>query len=225
MALSTDGLRQFRPRSSGNERLLADAFARYGPRLARIVVWRLDARLRGRADVDDVLQEAYIAAAQRYHHYQCSDPQPSLFLWLRWIVGQTLADVHRRHLGTRMRDARLDVSLDRRAGPSSSAAWVDDVQGQLTSPSQAMMRKEASSALQNALRRLRSGDREILILRHFEELSNGEVAELLALTHKAASIRYIRALHRLKDALTQQPGFEEPPRVEESRPRSSGTAG
>lgn len=224
MPPSTDTFPQVRPRSSGAERFLADAFARYGQRLARIVGWRLDPRLRGRADADDVLQEAFIAAAQRYHHYQRSDPQPSLFIWLRWIVGQTLADVHRRHLGTRMRDARLDVSYDRPAGPLSWDAWIDEVPGRLTSPSQAVMRKEASSALQHALGHLRGRDREILILRHFEQLSNGEVAEVLAVTQKAASIRYVRALRRLKDALLQQPGFEELQNVE-SRPRSSGAAG
>lgn len=224
MAPPSDAVQSFRPPNAGHERYLAEAFVRYGPRLARIVAWRLDPRLRGRTDVDDVLQEAYLAAVQRYDHYRSSDPQFSLFLWMRLIVGQTLADVHRRHLGTRMRDARLDISLDRPARPSNAASWVHNVQGQLTSPSQAMMRKEASSALQDALQRLRSNDREILVLRHFEELSNGEVAELLALTHKAASIRYVRALQRLKEALVQQAGFEEHSCVE-SRPRSSGVAG
>lgn len=193
----------------GDEQFLAEAFSQYRDRLRTFVFFRFDRRLRGRVDEDDVLQEAYLAAAERLHHY-FDESSMSLFLWLRLIVGQTLVDVHRRHLGTQMRDARLEVSLNTcRHAADSSAKLADGLVGHLTTPSQAFARRETTVVLEQALMRMNGNDREILLLRHFEGLANGEVAEVLCLTQKAASIRYVRALKRLKAVLGEVPGFAE----------------
>ncbi|MHC4399496.1 MAG: sigma-70 family RNA polymerase sigma factor [Planctomycetota bacterium] len=194
---------------SGDERALAELFSRYRERLHRAVRFRLDRRLPGRVDADDVLQEAYLAAAQRVGHF-LEKPAMSLFVWLRLIVGQTLIDVHRRHLGAQMRDADRDVSLHVGGrARSSSGSLAGNLIDSRTSPSRAAMRKERSQQLEAVLAAMSRVDREVLTLRHFEELTNREVAEYLGIGQKAASIRYVRAVKRLKDAITNLSTFSE----------------
>ena len=89
---------------AGDTQALAELFSLYRDRLWRIINFRLDNRLLGRVDADDVLQEVYLAAAQRLEHY-LDDSTHSFFIWLRLIANQTLIDVHRRHLGAKMRES------------------------------------------------------------------------------------------------------------------------
>ena len=191
----------------GDETALADLFSQHRERLWRMVNFRLDQRLCGRVDADDVLQEAYLNAAQRISHY-LNNTSMSFFVWLRQIVLQTMIDLHRQHLGAQMRDAAREVSLHRGGYPqATSVSLAAHLLGSLTSPSQAAMREEVSQQLENALESMSTIDREVLALRHFEQLTNGEVAEVLDIQQKAASIRYVRAIARLKDILVQIPGF------------------
>lgn len=193
----------------GDEQALAELFSQHRDRLWRIVHFRLDHRLHGRVDADDVLQEAYLSAAQRIRHL-AADSSTSQFVWLRLIVGQTLVDVHRRHLGVQMRDAGREVSLHGAGHPqATSMSLAACLLGQVTSPSQAAVRAEMSAQLEAALESMDPIDREVLALRHFEELTNSEVAEVLTIQQKAASIRYVRAIKRLKAVLSQLPGFAE----------------
>jgi RNA polymerase sigma-70 factor, ECF subfamily len=193
----------------GDERALAELFSKERDRLWRMVQARLDRRLQGRVDPDDILQEAYLDATRRMAHF-ASEPAMSFFLWLRLIVGQTLIDVHRRHLEAQIRDAGRDVSIARAGSPgASSASLAGYLVAHLTSPSQAAIRAEMEAQLGQAIDSLDPIDREVLILRHFEELTNGEVAEVLGLQVKAASIRYVRAVARLKTILTRFPGFSD----------------
>src|SRR5207249_3417837 len=132
------------------------------------------------------------------------------FLWLRLVTGQALIDLHRHHLGAQMRDAGLEVSLHRGAFPrASSLSLAELLLGRLTSPTRAAQRAEMRLRLQEALNGLDLLDREVLVLRHFEELSNAETARVLGLEPTAASNRYIRALKRLKAILAGLPGFFE----------------
>jgi RNA polymerase sigma-70 factor (ECF subfamily) len=194
----------------GDKEVLADLFAHYRQRLWRTVQLRMDRRLFGRVDADDILQEAYLDAARRVHHYIDQNNSLSAFVWLRLIVNQTLIDVHRRHLGAQKRDARLEVSIHQgHDPPASSVSLADYLMGHLTSPSQAAMRSEAAAQLEKVVDGMDPIDREVLVLRHFEELTNSEVAEVLGLQQKAASIRYVRALKRLKEALADVPLFSE----------------
>lgn len=194
---------------SGDGAALGALFALFRDRLWRVVEFRLDPRLRRRVDADDVLQQAYLDAATRLEHYRGESPVAA-FVWLRLVVLQTLADVHRTHLGTRMRDIGREVFLD--AGGRTDATSVSLARhliGPLTSPSGAAVRAETVAQLEEALAKMDPMDREVLALRHFEELSNNEVAEALGIQAKAASIRYIRALRRLKNILADLPGFAE----------------
>jgi RNA polymerase sigma-70 factor (ECF subfamily) len=129
---------------------------------------------------------------------------------LRLIVSQTLVDVHRRHLGAQKRDAEREVSIHGKRYPqATSVSLAGHLLGHLTSPSKAAMRAELADQLERALAEMSQIDQEVLVLRHFEELTNSEVAEILGIEQKAASIRYVRAIKRLKDVLSQLPEFGE----------------
>jgi RNA polymerase sigma-70 factor (ECF subfamily) len=129
------------------------------------------------------------------------------FLWLRFITGQKLLELHRYHLGAQARDAGREVSLYRGSLPeTTSAALAAQLLGHLTRPSEAAIRAETKVRLQEALNRMEPLEREVLALRHFEHLSNAETAQVLGIQESAASKRYLRALKRLKDILTSTPG-------------------
>src|SRR5262245_61436195 len=192
---------------SGDDRALAELFARYRGRLRLMIKLRLDRRLQGRFDPSDVLQEAYLDVAKRAQEYVAKPAMP-VFLWLRWITGEKLLALHRRHLGAQMRDAGQEVSLHRGSLPqASSISLAAMLLGQLTSPTHAARRAEMQVRLQDVLNSLDPIDREVLTLRRFEELSNGETAQVLGISKSAASNRFIRALLRLKETPSSMPGF------------------
>ena len=161
------------------------------------------------ASTSDVLQEAYLEIAKRFPEYTANPAQP-FFLWLRFLTGQKLIDLHRHHLGAKMRDVDQEVSLYRGALPqASSVSLAQQLLGRLTSPSQAAIRAETQLRVQEALNSMDPLDREVLTLRHFEQLTNDETAAVLGLRKSAASNRYVRALKRLKDILSALPGWGE----------------
>jgi RNA polymerase sigma-70 factor (ECF subfamily) len=179
---------------------------RHGDRLRRMVALRLDQRLQGRIDASDVLQEAYLEAWSRLPEY-LRQPTMPFFLWLRFLTGQRLLILHRHHLGRQMRDAGREISLYQGALPeASSAALAAHLLGHDTRPSEAAMRIELKLRLQEALNQMDSLDREVLALRHFEQLSRAETAQVLGMRESAVSKRYFRALERLKDILASMPG-------------------
>ncbi len=175
-------------------------------RLIRMVAFRMDPRLRGRIDAADVVQEAFVqASAHRNDFFRA--PEMPLFLWLRKIVSNKLFELHRHHLGTHMRDAKRDTPL---AAPknwddTAEALWLH-LSGHLTSPSAVAVKKEARTQLAEALDRMDATDREVLMLRHFEQLTNAEAARVVGIEERAAGKRYLRALARLKIILSDLPG-------------------
>jgi RNA polymerase sigma-70 factor, ECF subfamily len=191
---------------AGDQEAWAEILAPHRDRLRRMVALRLDHRLKGRIDPSDVLQEAFLQAAQGLPNYLAKTERP-FFLWLRWLTGMTLQGLHRRHLGIQARDAGREVQLLGRPLPeASSAALAAQLLGRDTRPSVAAIRAERQRRLQEALNAMDPVDREVLVLRHFEELTNAEVARELGLQDSAASKRYIRALRKLKDILAALPG-------------------
>jgi RNA polymerase sigma-70 factor (ECF subfamily) len=180
--------------------------ARHQDRLRRMVALRLDQRLQGRIDPSDVLQEAFLDASVQLADY-LRQPTMPFFIWLRAITGNKLLALHRQHLGTQMRDAGREISLYRGALPgTSSAALAAQLLGHDTRPSEAAMRAEMKIRLQEALNSMDALDREVLALRHFEQLSTAETAELLGIKDGAAGKRYIRALKKLRKILLDMPG-------------------
>jgi RNA polymerase sigma-70 factor (ECF subfamily) len=191
---------------AGDQVALTEIFARHRDRLRRMVEMRLDRRLQARLDASDVIQDAYLEVATRLDEY-LRNPKVPLFLWLRLVVGERLTTLHRHHLGVQMRAAGKEVSLYRGAMPTaSSAALAAQLLGKHTSPTQAAVRAERMLRLQEALNTLAPLDREVLSLRHFEQLSRAETAQVLGIEEEAAAKRYIRALKRLKEILAGMPG-------------------
>jgi RNA polymerase sigma-70 factor (ECF subfamily) len=191
---------------AGGAALLAELFAARRDRLRRLIGWRLDPRLKGRLDASDVLQEVFLDAQKRLPEF-LDKPGLPFDIWLRLLTGRRLVELHRQHVEARRRSAGQEVSLDGWAfasAPSLAAQLV----GHLTSPSQAAARAETAARLTQALEGMDAIDREILILRHFDELGNNEAALLLGLQKAAASNRYVRALRRLREILAGTDGLE-----------------
>jgi RNA polymerase sigma-70 factor (ECF subfamily) len=193
--------------AAGDEAALAALWERHRARLRQMVRLRLDRRLLGRVDPSDVLQDAYLDLAARPPDYARDWPMPT-YLWLRLVTGQRLAQVHRQQLGAALRNAGREVSLHRGALPqASSASLAAQLLVRFTTASQAAIRAERQLQLQEVLNGLDDLNREILALRQFEQLSNGEVAQVLGLSKTAANNCYIRALGRLRDLVERIPGF------------------
>lgn len=203
---SSDLLRLVQDARLGDGEAFNSLLADSRDRLRRMVEARLDRRLQSRVDADDIIQEAFLEAAARREEYFRGPPQP-FFLWLRFLVGMHLLRVHRHHLGAQMRDAGREISLYRGGLPeASSAALAARLLGKFTSPTQAAVRAERALRLQEALNSLEGIDREILSLRHVEQLSRAESAQVLGIDELAAAKRYFRALKRLREALADLPG-------------------
>lgn len=199
------GSEMLRRAADGDAAALAEAFSQHRPRLRRMLQLRLDRRLQGRIDPSDVLQEAYLEVARSLADY-LKDPQIPFYLWVRFVTGRKLQALHRHHLGVQARDAGREVSLHRGALPqASSVSLAEQLLGRYSSPSHAAVKAELRIRVQDALNGMDPIDREVLALRHFEELSNAETAEVLGIGEAAASHRFVRALRRLKSILAGGP--------------------
>ena len=187
----------------GGSQAVADLYSTYRPQLERMVDFRMDRRLLGRVDAGDILQDSYMEIARRIDSF-LEDPSVSFFVWARQITWQTLMMAHRSHLGAQKRDARQEVQLHGVGfGEGTSVSLASRLIGDVTSPSERAIRDEQTERLRQALDSMDSIDREVLALRHFEQLSNREVAEVLNLGKTAASNRYVRALERLKKIMDE----------------------
>ena len=194
--------------AAGEEAALRELFSRHRDRLKRMVHLRLSRRLAGRVDDSDILQEACLEAARRLDEY-LREPKLPFFLWLRHLTALKLAEVHRRHLGTQLRDADREVTLHRGMLPmADSVSLAAQLLGTLTTPSQAVIKAETRLLVQEALNSMDPIDREVLALKHFEQLSTAEIAEVLGLSKAGAGSRYLRAIKRLREILAQIPEFE-----------------
>lgn len=174
---------------------------RYQSALHRLVELRLDRKIRHRIDVSDILQETFLEANRRMQNYLEDQPLP-LHLWLRQIAMDRVIDAHRRHRGSAMR------SVDKEEGMMPGNAWDQSTQHlvrqisdpQLTPATEAMQR-ELAKRVEDAISSLGDQDAEIILMRHYEHLTNQDVAITLGLTEPAASMRYLRALRKLKTIL------------------------
>jgi RNA polymerase sigma-70 factor (ECF subfamily) len=192
----------------GDKKALGELFTLHRERLWRMLYVRLDRRLTSRVSPEDVLQETFIDVDKRIGEY-LADPAVPFYVWLRFLTIQRMSMMQRAHLGTQKRDVNLEISIlknksngSMRLPAASSESMAGQLVSRLTSPSQAAIRHELQARLRAALDEMDPLDREVLALRHFEELSNYEVAQVLGISKDAASKRHVRALHRLKDILS-----------------------
>ncbi|MGL4552477.1 MAG: sigma-70 family RNA polymerase sigma factor [Gemmataceae bacterium] len=187
---------------AGRADALGDLFQLHRDRLWRMLFVRLDRRLAGRLSPDDVLQDAYLDVAKRVHEH-LADPAVPFYVWLRFLTLQRLQMLQRAHLGSAMRDAGRELSLTE-PNYASADSMAGQLVGHLTSPSRAAMRGELQDRLRAALDEMDPVDREVLALRHFEEMSNAEAADALGISKDAASKRHVRALVRLREILSDE---------------------
>ena len=183
---------------SGDAESLGLLMQQHFDKLTRIVEFRMDPRLSGRLDPRDVVQESFLEATKRFDYF-VENQKSTFFLWLRYLTIQKLSELHRHHFGVIARDKRREVSIFQRQPSMATSAQIAAVLfDDKTSPSQAMMRDESRILIESALGEMDAIDQEVLALRHFEQLSNHEVADTLGLETSAASKRFVRALQRLK---------------------------
>jgi RNA polymerase sigma-70 factor (ECF subfamily) len=183
--------------AQGEADAFAELFARHREPVRQAVALRLDRRLSARVDASDVVQETYLEALRRLPEYLRQPPLP-LALWLRWLARERVLMLHRRHLDADRR------AVGREAPPlpaDASSCFVSALRGREPTPSQAAAATEAAQKLRLALDALDEDERDLILWRHFEHLSNREAAQLLEVTEAAAAKRYVRALERLRGLL------------------------
>ena len=187
---------------SGSETALAELFQRYRSRLRKMVVLRMDARVRGRFDASDVVQEAFVEVSRRLADYQEKHSSIPFFIWMRIVTADQLGQLHRTHLGTQKRSVIREVFLNNRPVPEASGMHLaDQLAGQYTSVDRGMKRDELRRKLEFALNAMDVDDREVIAMRHYEELTPQEIALILGITRSGVLKRYSRAIMKLSAAM------------------------
>lgn len=183
-----------------SQEALANYFQEYHARLERMIEFRLDPRIRNRIDPVDLLQDSFLEAQKRLDEFN-AERKCSVFVWVRQLTLQILIDVHRANFRQK-RNVGQEIRLDRQYdGQATSLNMAHQLIGQVSTPSRLVSRQEDIAKLRIALDSMDAVDQEVLALRHFEHLSNNEVAEILDLSVTAASNRYVRAMSRLAEII------------------------
>ena len=174
---------------------------RHREAIRRLVQMRLDRAVSQRVDASDVVQDVMFEASRRLEEF-ISNPTMPFHLWLRQLAKDRIIDMHRRHRAAKRRSVDREQRITSLGGDERSAADLAMLlkDAELT-PAAATVRKEMEQRFLEALNAIGDDDREIILMRHFEHLGNGEVAEALGLTPPAAGMRYLRAIRRLRQAL------------------------
>jgi RNA polymerase sigma-70 factor (ECF subfamily) len=175
------------------------------PPLRRMIDLRLDPALAGRLDASDIVQDVLLEASQRLPDYLAKPAMP-FHLWLRHIARDHMIDAHRRHRLAQRRSLDREQSLRPALADQSSMELAAQFLDHEMTPATAALRQELQKRLEGAVATLAADDREIILMRHAEQMSNQEVAAELSLSEAAASMRYLRALRRLRAQL--DPGTE-----------------
>lgn len=191
--------------AGGLDRMPTDApwsqeFDAMRERLERIVAFRMDPSMNPRLDPADVVQESFFEVQRRWSEYASTQSVP-FFVWVRQRVLQTMIDMQRGQCREKRSVHREQSMADALVGGSTSQSLAHWLMDDITSPSQAAIRREEREQLRSALDTMNETDREILAMRHFEHLSNAEAAHALGLSPTAASNRYVRAAAKLAELL------------------------
>ena len=186
---------------AGNESGVVELFEHYRPRLKRLVLLRMHPQVQARLDASDVLQETFLEMVRRLPAYAENRRMP-FFLWLRWLTSERLDQLHRKHLGAEMRTVFRELTPIASPVPDGSIFNIaSQLAGDFTSVDRNLLKEEVHCKLMSALEQMEPKDREIVGMRHFEELSTEEIAEVLQLTRSGVLKRYMRAIRRLRDVV------------------------
>lgn len=191
--------------SSAAERLLG----RHRDALRKMVAMRLDRKIQTRIDASDIVQEVLVEANRRLDKY-LENPVMPFHLWLRHMAKDRIIDAHRRHRASAKRSVDKEQPLLAAGGMDRStmelAALISDREA---TPAAAATMQELQARFEAAIAQLGEQDQEIVLMRHFEHLTNQETAQALELTEPAASMRYLRAMRRLRTLLTDPDADEQ----------------
>ena len=189
----------------GDEKAINRLMERHLEALQRLIAMRLDQRIRRRVGVSDVVQEVLVEANRRLQDYLAKPAMP-FHLWLRHLAQDRIIDAHRRHRASAKRSVDRERPLvAAAAGDRSTLRLVAQLQDAELTPAAAATQQEMARQVEHAISNLDDQDAEIIIMRNYEQLSNQEVAQALELTEPAASMRYLRAIRRLRAMLTDGP--------------------
>ncbi len=194
---------------SGDAEAVNGLLERHRDALRRLVDMRLDRVLQRRLDASDIVQDVLVEANRRLQDYLL-EPKLPFHLWLRQMARDRMIDAHRRHRGASRRsiDREQHPEVPAFGDPSAVDLVAQLVDRELT-PAAAATRHELERRFQAAIARLDDIDREVILMRHFEQLSNSEVAQALGLSEPAAGMRYLRAVRRLRTLLEETSSGEE----------------
>ncbi len=186
---------------NGDPAAMNQLLDRHRAAVRRMVQMRLDHAVSRRIDASDVVQDVLLEASQRLTDYIRSPSMP-FHLWLRQLAKDRIIDMHRRHRMAKRRSVDREQNMSSFAADDQSAADLTALlrDAELT-PAASALRKEMEERFVLALDQLDENDREMIIMRHFEHLGNGEVAKVLGLSAPAAGMRYLRAIRRLRELL------------------------
>jgi RNA polymerase sigma-70 factor, ECF subfamily len=191
----------------GEEQAVNELIERHREALRRMVAGRMDRRMAARVDASDIVQETLVEAHRRLQEYIADGTMP-FHLWLRHIARDRLIDAHRRHRAQR-RDVGREQAMH---APGTAERSSLDLAAQLCdlelTPAAQALKKELELRFWAAIDELDEPDREIILMRHQEQLGNSEVAEILGLSQPAAGMRYLRAIRRLRTVLGESPSGE-----------------
>lgn len=192
----------------GNDDAVNNLLERHRNAIRKMVQMRMDKAVAGRVDASDIVQDVMLDASQRLSEFIQKSPMP-FHLWLRQLAKDRLIDAHRKHRGAQRRSVDKEQRLNVQYADQSSLNLAAQLQDYELTPAAATLRKELEQRFLQALDQLEDDDREIIIMRHQEHLSNSDVALALDLSAAAAGMRYLRAIRKLRDVLgtdESQPG-------------------
>ena len=188
----------------GDPQAKGQLLERHRSRLREMIALRLDRRLAARVDPSDVVQETLAEAAQKLTSYLRKRPLP-FYPWLRQLALERIGEMHRQHLKVRKRSVQREAFPLPHLPDESALELADHLYARGSRPNSGLARREAAERVRSALGQLRERDREILVLRHLEQLPVREIAAILQITEGAVKVRLVRALERLRDLLGEDP--------------------
>ena len=176
---------------------------RHRSRLRQMVAFRLDRRLAARVDPSDVVQDALFEAAGKLSEYLRGRPIP-FYPWLRQLAWDRMIELHRQHIGAKKRSVICEAGNALPLNDESAFELADRLQAHGGSPISQLLQKELRGRVQAILGRLAPRDREVLILRHLEQLSTREMAAVLGISEGAVKTRHLRALQRFRQLFDEE---------------------
>ena len=184
----------------GESQAVDQLLARHREPMRRMIDLRMDPAIAPRVDASDIVQDVLLEASRRLQEYLRAPSMP-FHLWLRHIALDHLIDAHRRHRKAQRRSVDREQPMKSALGDRSSVELIGNLIDRELTPASAAMRQEMEKRFQEVLGEMEEEDREVILMRHFEQLSNQEVAQALSLTEAAASMRYLRAIRRMRALL------------------------